>query len=84
MSTTVRVDFFKPSGKWYAEEAVRAPEGKDAYEVHQAFKQALYQDLWMPEENCLRYSGMTAVVLETGDAVHFPLMFPVDSLKEMP
>lgn len=69
-ANSVRVDFFRPSGKWYETEAVRWL-GYDG-PIYAEFKNSL--------ENHLggRYSGMTAVCLEPYNVNAFPLMLEIN------
>jgi hypothetical protein len=57
----VRVDFFKPSGKWYATEAVKwkSYEAKDR-RIYEAFREALIMHL-RQDDGTIRLAGMTAV-----------------------
>ena len=41
----VRVDFFRPSGKWYTTEAICMVDGYNDLPIHVAFKQALQRTL---------------------------------------
>lgn len=66
-ANSVRVDFFKPTGKWYTTEAVTWIDDDYAdVDIHTAFNRALNNLLWNPsgQGNRLRYSGMIAVCLE--------------------
>ena len=69
-ASMVRVDFFKPSGKWYTTEAVRVP-GTEHWDKIENFKAALKSHL----EG--RLNGMTAVALEDQDGVLVPWPFMV-------
>lgn len=66
----VRVDFFKPNGKWYATETVKwlTYEGVD---LHSAFAESLAKALNG------RMSGMTAVCLEPYHVHAHPVMIVV-------
>ena len=68
-SNSCRVDFFKPSGKWYATEAVLFSEKKwsKANCIYSVFEEAL--------KICIgnRYSGMTAVCLHPYHELEHPL-----------
>lgn len=70
----VRVDFFKPSGKWYATEAVKwlTYEAKDKM-ISEAFKGALVKHL-LKKDRTLRLAGMTAVCLDPYHESSFPQM----------
>jgi len=65
----VRVDFFKPSGKWYTTEAVKWTGEWEAKKqmIHEAFKQSLRNHLG----NRLR--EMNAVCLHPYHEYEFPL-----------
>ena len=67
----VRVDFFKPGGKWYCSEAVRWTGGYGDVEIHTAFKISL-QDHFRADPN--RLNGMVAVCLEPYHEHAHPLM----------
>lgn len=67
----VRVDFFKPGGKWYCTEAVKWTGGYGDVEIHTAFKISL-QDHFRDNPN--RLNGMVAVCLEPCHAYAHPLM----------
>ena len=65
----VRVDFFRPSGKWYATEAVKWTGGCRAeHSIREAFEQSLRDSVGT------RYSGMTAVCSEPYHELAHPLM----------
>ena len=64
-----RVDFFKPSGKWYATESVYFSGkhySKDT-DIHTAFRNALESTLGD------RYNGMQAVCLEPYHELSHPI-----------
>lgn len=66
----VRVDFFKPGGKWYCTEAVKWTGGYvEAIPIHTAFALSLRDHLGGP-----RLSEMTAVCLEPYHANTHPVM----------
>lgn len=67
---SVRVDFFKPSGKWYATEAVLFHGYKES-SIHTAFRDSLKQHL----EG--RMKGMTAVCLHPYHQHEHPLMLRI-------
>lgn len=68
----VRVDFFKPSGKWYATHAVKWTGGYNATElIYDAFKKSLRDHLAKEPD---RFSGMTAVCLHPYHELEHPLM----------
>lgn len=61
---SVRVDFFRPSGKWYTTEAVRwLTYNTKVKLIHEAFKEALVEHL-KEADGTLRLGGMTAVCLD--------------------
>ena len=64
----VRVDFFKPGGKWYCTEAVAWTGGYGDVEIHAAFAESLRDHLKG------RLHGMVAVCLEPYHAYAHPLM----------
>lgn len=75
--TQVRVDFFKPSGKWYCTEAIRwdrynvrsVVNGESTYESPEdTFKRCLQEQLKD------RLSEMVAVCLEPYSDMGYPLM----------
>ena len=71
--SSVRVDFFKPSGKWYATEAVKwitKGEWGTGYIVDE-FEESLREHF---KDNLNRYSDMDAVCLEPYHAMPYPLM----------
>lgn len=81
-SNSVRVDFFRPGGKWYTTEAVVWPEGmwsqggpEDGYNlITDAFRTALdYHFKNRPN----RLKGMWAVCLEPYHEHQHPLMMVV-------
>lgn len=69
---SVRVDIFKPSGKWYLTEAVIV-RPRSGHLIHDEFVAALKDHL---DGRC---QGMTAVVLESpnGYPIPFPLMVQI-------
>ena len=75
----VRVDFFRPSGKWYTTESIKWIEWshqKDG-DIYKIFKQSLDEQLKG------RLSEMVAVCLEPYHELSFPLMiFPKDINNE--
>ena len=64
----VRVDFFKPEGKWYATEQIEWLHCKGTMQVHDAFIRSLISQVNG------RYSGMTAVCLEPYHEHAHPVM----------
>ncbi len=63
----VRVDFFKPSGKWYVSEAVKWTGGYSDILLTKAFRISLH-------DAKLGHKGMTAVCLEPYHEYAYPLM----------
>lgn len=74
----VRVDFFKPGGKWYCTESVRWTGGYGDVEIHAAFAESLRDHLQG------RLDGMVAVCLEPYHAYAHPLMLKDWSDKNEP
>lgn len=77
LENSVRVDFFKPSGKWYVAEAVVWPRNH-YYDgsILDAFSLALYAHL-VKDDSSLRLEDMLAVCLEPFHACPHPLMIAV-------
>src|SRR5271154_7080553 len=82
----VRVDFFKPSGKWYTTEAVRwsryhgregGQESGRIILIQDAFREALHAHLFDAKTGRTRLAGMTAVCLEPHHEHAHPLMVKV-------
>ncbi len=78
---SVRVDFFKESGKWGYTEAV-IWTGSYRYEekrqlMHDAFAESLIAHL-RDEQGNVRHRGMTAVCLEPYHEHSHPIMMAVD------
>ena len=65
-----RVDFFKPSGKWYCTEAVIFPDSSHHQHPVDAFINALTGHF----NNTPRFAGMTAVCLYPYNANSHPVM----------
>lgn len=72
----VRVDFFKPSGKWYTTEAVKWTGGYRDVHIIDAFKASLREHL----EG--RLSDMDAVCLEPYHEHQHPIMLKNGSWDE--
>lgn len=72
---SVRVDFFKESGKWYTTEAVKWT-GYDDY-IFDAFERSLRLHLYDQSSGRMRLSGMWAVCLEPYHKHAHPLMVKV-------
>lgn len=73
--TQVRVDFFKPSGKWYCTESMKW-KGYNGL-IHDEFKDSLRDHL---KDDKGRLSGMIAVCLEPYNEHSHPLMIKVDDI----
>ena len=68
---TCRVSFFKPSGKWYADEAVNWSEGHyQTDDIQEAFNRVLSRHF----AEHPRFSGMTAVCLDPHHKNAHPIM----------
>lgn len=67
----VRVDFFKPSGKWYDTEAVDMHSAYNQKNIHTAVLSCIETHLMG------RYRGFTAVVLEPYSEIAHPLMLKI-------
>ena len=77
----VRVDFFKPSGKWYATEAVEwTGEYGDHSLIHWEYAKALHDFLTIPEQHRYRYQGMNAICLEPYHQNACPISLSVDDI----
>lgn len=83
----VRVDFFKPSGKWAYTEQVKfgqyfspsseyAPRSGGGQLIHDAFESSLRKHL-TKEDGTLRHAGMWAICLEPYHEHAHPLMMIV-------
>lgn len=70
-----RVDYFKPSGKWYSTEALDFAPHYD----HSPVDALLRAIASRPEPT--RFSGMTAVCLEPYTEHQFPVMVQVDDAR---
>ena len=75
---SVRVDFWKPSGKWYATEAVIWTGNYKGQDIFDGFAQSLYAHLHDPETGHLRYSGMRATCLHPCHEHAHPISMEVD------
>jgi hypothetical protein len=93
-SSRVRVDFFKPSGKWYTTESVKwtGPyKGTDEKTgkitlIHEAFAISLrdhFANTMLPGLDRWRLEEMTAVCLEPYHEHSHPLMMPVARAKQL-
>ena len=65
---SVRVDFFKPSGKWYATEAITWTGGGTGVLIHDAFRKSLEDSIGD------KYTGLDAVCLEPYHEYSHPIM----------
>ena len=76
----VRVDFFKPSGKWYCTEAVKwTGEWKGTMQlIHDAFKKSL-QDHFKDVPD--RLSDMDAICLDPYHELSHPIQLKAGSWK---
>ena len=72
---SVRVDFFRPSGKWYTTEAVLWTGKFNSGEIHSEFKKSLREHLGG------RLGGMLAVCLHPYHQHEHPLMVNTDELN---
>ena len=76
-ASSVRVDFFRPSGKWYTTEAVKwTGEWKGEVLIHDAFKKSLQDHFKADFEGNRpnRLSEMIAVCLDPYHQNEHPLM----------
>jgi hypothetical protein len=74
--TKVRVDFFKPNGKWYTTEEMEWTG--TAKDVHHSFAQSLHTHLFSGIS--VRLDDMVAVCLNPSHEFNFPVMMPVDRI----
>jgi hypothetical protein len=77
-AASVRVDFFKESGKWYTTEAVKWKTYFAPMLVEDAFAEVLVDHLRDPETNEVRLLGMTAVCVEPYHENARPQMMTVE------
>jgi hypothetical protein len=85
--TMVRVDFFKPSGKWGYTEAVRWTGGWDkTHDLHEAFRTSLRDHLGPPNPkfNNVRMAGLRAVCLEPYHEAGYPICYDVPESGPIP
>jgi hypothetical protein len=84
--TMIRVDFFKPSGKWYTTEAIkwdgpclgREQENQKINLLYDVFMEVLKKHLQQDqEENKIRLAGMTAVCLKPYFEHELPLLMKI-------
>ena len=79
-SSMVRVDFFKPSGKWYTTEAVKWTGGYCRTIIHDAFSESLRNHF---KDRPKRLSDMDAICLEPYHDNSHPIQLKAGSwLKE--
>lgn len=71
-SGMVRVDYFKPSGKWYMTEAIDMSPWYNRDDIYQAVEFAL--DDSRPERNSGWWSQFTVVVLKPYHKNAYPIM----------
>lgn len=82
-AASVRVDFFKASGKWYCTEAVIwTGVWGDASIMHDEFAVSLVAHLRDPDSGNMRLSEMTAVCLEPYHQHSHPIHMTVASAME--
>lgn len=74
----VRVDFFKPSGKWYTTEAVDMSRWHDHPDMLYAFAKSICDHLRCLETKDYRLSEMVAVCIEPYHKYSYPLMESVE------
>lgn len=78
---SVRVDFFKESGKWYTTEEVKWDGAYYSGLINDCFKKVLRHHL-KTDSGGMRLSGMVAVCLEPNHEHQYPLMCRVDELEK--
>lgn len=78
----VRVDFWKPSGKWSAVEALKWT-GSYKGDIFRAFAESLRRLLWDEENQRLRYSGMRVTCLEPYHEHAHPISILVDDIPQL-
>ena len=76
-ASNVRVDFFRPSGKWHTTSALDMKDRWDQIPLHQAIQDALN------EQYGDQYDGLIAVVLEPYHEHPHPIMV-VKGVEEQP
>jgi hypothetical protein len=87
-SSSVRVDFFKASGKWYCTEAVEWTGEYRQAQLHYEFAKSLHDHLYVLEDDradvaiAYRLSGMMAVCLEPYHEHEHPIILHVDAIDE--
>lgn len=69
----VRVDFFKPSGKWYETRAVRWTGGYKDCAIHNAFAKSL-RDHFAERDQPTGFADMDAICLEPHHEHSHPIM----------
>jgi hypothetical protein len=75
--TMCRVDFFKPSGKWYDSDAICFEGLYDEPLIHDAFRKAL------ANAGLLNRVGFTAVCLEPYHKYAHPIMLRITERTEL-
>ena len=88
-SDSIRVDFFKPSGKWYCTEAVKWIGN---YEISGLIDEQFAESVWIhlkatslkstKSGGSIRLSDMVAVCLEPFHPHSFPLMMKVEDMPK--
>jgi hypothetical protein len=82
-ANSVRVDFFKKSGKWYTTEAVKWTGGyKGENLIHRAFAQSLKDHLADDKRVFTRLDDMIAVCLDPYHENEHPLMMDVCDIQK--
>lgn len=77
-ASSVRVDFFKPSGKWYTTEAVPWIDYREK-DIHKGLRDSL-----LAADVHLRLSGMLAVCLEPYSVNAHPITLIVPGADAVP
>jgi hypothetical protein len=78
---SVRVDFFKKSGKWYTTEAVKWTGGYKDVLIHRAYAKSLLEHL-TTHDGRLRLDDMVAICLEPYHEHSCPMMMNVADAKK--
>ena len=75
----VRVDFFRPSGKWYCTEAVKWTGEYERGLLHREFAKSLHDHLYTG--GVKRLAGMQAICLEPFHQHSHPIILMVDEIE---